>query len=219
MLAFELSTPFRYKFILDNFAGTTLSSKWASGASGGVITVDNGLTEIIPYNAATGSYTYVSTSAYTINSPVIVESYANLNSFYTTNFRIVPVALTQYNNQAWHVDDSENENAVGWDGNHQAPNTMSADTTTSSADNEFKIPQAILSSSTNQLFGVLYPDNGSVSVQYNYQNFGSTTTYVPSTPLYTTISNWLDPSQTSYTTTYPLNVQWIRVRAYPPNGT
>jgi hypothetical protein len=201
----------------DNFAGTTLSSKWASGTSGGSYTINNGLTITLPYNAATGSYVYVSTSSYTITSAQIVESYANLNSFNTANFRIVPVALTQYNNASWHGDNEENENAVGWVGNAQSYNTVSAETTTSSATNHFETSQ-ITSTSVYQLWGVIYPNTGSVSVQYNYNNWGSTTTYVPATPLYITISNYVNPSQIFSATTYPINVYYIRARAYPPNG-
>jgi len=201
----------------DNFAGTSLSSKWTSGTSGGTISVDNGLTETLPYNAATGSYVYVSTSSYTITSAQIVESYANLNGFDTTNFRIVPVALTQYNNAPWHADNSTNENAVGWAGDAQATTTVSAETTTSTASDAFETSQ-ITSTSAYQLWGVIYPNTGSVSVQYNYNNWGSTTTYVPATPLYITMSNYINPSQTVHPTTYPINVYYIRARTYPPNG-
>ncbi len=203
----------------DNFAGTTLSSKWASGTSGGTITVDNGLTETIPYNAATGSYTYISTSTYEVTSPVVVESYANLNGFDTTNFRMVPVALTQYNNQAWHADNSENENGGGWVGNAFQNNGVDAETTTSSSVNGFVNSNYISSNTNYNIFGVIYPDNGAFSVSYNsLSEYASTTSLVPATPLYITISNWLNPSQSAILTTYPVNVEWIRVRAYPPNG-
>jgi len=200
----------------DNFVGTTLSSKWTSGTNGGSITVNNGLILTLPWNAPSGSYVYVSTSSYTINSPQIVESYANLNGFNTTNFRMVPIALTQYNNVPWEVDLGKNENAVGWVGDAQATNTISAETTTTSNANPFETSQ-ITSTSVYQLWGIIYPNNGSVTIQYNYQNWGSTTTYVPPTPLYITISNYIYPAQSSYTTTYPINVYYVRARAYPPN--
>ena len=203
----------------NNFAGTTLNSSWTSGTSGGTITVDNGLTETIPYNATTGSYTYISTSAYQITGPAIVESYANLNGFYTTNFRIAPVALTQYNSQAWHADNSENENAGGWVGNAFQRNGIDAETTTSSSYNGFVSSNYITPNSNYDIFGVIYPDNGSFSVSYNSPSvYASTTSLVPAAPLYITISNWLNPSQSIFSTTYPINVKWIRVRAYPPNG-
>ena len=106
-----------------------------------------------------------------------------MNGFYTVNFRMVPIALTQYNNVPWEADLGENENAVGWAGDAQAANTVSAETTTTSAVDYFETSQ-ITSTSAYQLWGIIYPNNGSVTVQYNYQNWGSTTTYVPSTPLY-----------------------------------
>ena len=201
----------------DNFAGTTLSSKWTAGTSGGSYTVNNGLTITLPYNAPSGSYVYISTSSFTVNSPQIVESYANLNGFYTVNFRMVPIALTQYNNVPWEADLGENENAVGWAGDAHAVNTIGAETTTTSNYNDFESSQ-ITSTSAYQLWGIIYPNNGSVTVQYNYQNWGSTTTYVPSTPLYITISNYIYPAQTYTSTTYPINVYYVRARAYPPNG-
>jgi len=198
----------------DNFAGTILSSKWTGGASGGSYTVNNGLTITVPYNAAGGNYSFISTSSYTITSAQIVESYANLNGFYTTNFRITPVALTQYNNAAFL---KPNDNGVGWAGNVEGLNTVSADAVISGGNNFFETSQ-IISTSTYQLWGITYPDNGNVSVQYNYNNWGSTTTNVPATPLYLTISNFIGASQTSFSTTYPINVYYIRARAYPPNG-
>jgi len=201
----------------DNFVGTTLNSKWTSGTSGGSYTVNNGLTITLPYNAASGSYVYVSTSSYTVTSAQIIESYANLNGFNTTNFRMVPVGLTQYNNVPWHADLYENENGVGWVGDAQSRGGISAIATTSSNANYFQT-SLIDSTSSYQLWGILYPDNNSVSVQYNYSNWGSTTTYVPATPLYITISNYIYPSQNIIQTTYPINVYYIRARAYPPNG-
>jgi len=201
----------------DNFAGTSLSSKWTSGASGGSYSVNNGLTINLPYNAPSNSYVYISTSSYTVTSAQIVESYANLNAFNTSNFRMVPVALTQYNNTAWHADLNPNENGVGWSGNSRAANTVSAVTSTSSAFSFFENSQ-ITSTSAYQLWGIIYPNNGSVSVQYNYNSWGSTTTYVPTTPLYITISNYIYPAQNYTSTTYPINVYYIRARTYPPNG-
>ena len=208
-----------YVFLFyDNFVGTSLNtSKWTSGVNGGSYTVNNELTITLPYNASSGSYVYISTSSYTINFAQIVESYANLNGFVTSNFRIVPIALTQYNNVPWEADLGKNENAVGWVGDVQAINTVSAETTTVGNVNVFQSSQ-ITSTSEYQLWGIVYPNNGSITVQYNYQNWGSTTTYVPPTPLYITISNYIYPAQNVYTTTYPINVYWVRARAYPPNG-
>ena len=202
----------------DNFAGTSLNTtKWNSGNSGGTLTIDNGLTEVVPYNAAAGSYVYLSSASYTVSGAQILESYANTNSFDTTNFRIVPDALTALNNTAWHADNGENENAVGWAGNVQAHSTITAETTTTSAANYFDTSQ-ITSDSNYHIFGVLYPDNGSTSVQYGYTNWGSTTTDVPATPLYVTVSYYLNPAQTTFSTSYNLNVYWVRTRAYPPAG-
>ncbi len=202
----------------DNFAGTSLNTtKWNRGNSGGTLTIDNGLTEVVPYNAAAGSYVYLSSASYTVSGAQILESYANTNSFDTTNFRIVPDALTALNNTAWHADNGENENAVGWAGNVQAHSTITAETTTTSAANYFDTSQ-ITSDSNYHIFGVLYPDNGSTSVQYGYTNWGSTTTDVPATPLYVTVSYYLNPAQTTFSTSYNLNVYWVRTRAYPPAG-
>ncbi len=204
----------------DNFAGTTLNTtKWNSGASGGTITINNGLTETIPYNAATGSYTYISTSSFQVTSSEIVESYANLNGFDTTNFRIVPVSLTASNSEAWHADNSENEVAGGWVGNAFQNNGIDAETTTSSSYNGFVNSNYITSNNNYNLFSIWYTSS-TFYVAYNDEtsSYASTTIDVPATPLYITISNWINPSQSTYTTTYPINVQWIRVRAYPPNG-
>ena len=199
----------------DNFAGTTLGSEWNSGASGGTITVNNGLTETIPYNSSSSSYTYISTKDYQITGPSIIQSYANLNSFDTTNYRIVPVSLTQYNNTAWHADNSINEIGGGWVGNAFQTSGIDAETTNDSSDNGFVHSNYISSNSNYNVFGIIYPDNGSFAVSYNSLSaYASTTSLVPSTPLYITISNWLDPSQTAFTTTYPMNVYWIRVLTY-----
>ena len=172
---------------------------------------------MVPYNAAAGSYVYLSSASYTVSGAQILESYANTNSFDTTNFRIVPDALTALNNTAWHADNGENENAVGWAGNVQAHSTITAETTTTSAANYFDTSQ-ITSDSNYHIFGVLYPDNGSTSVQYGYTNWGSTTTDVPATPLYVTVSYYLNPAQTTFSTSYNLDVYWVRTRAYPPTG-
>ncbi|MCW1295376.1 MAG: DUF2341 domain-containing protein [Candidatus Parvarchaeota archaeon] len=204
----------------DNFAGTSLNiNKWNSGASGGTITVNNGLTETIPYNASTGSFTYISTASYTITGPAVVESYANLNSFDTTDFRIVPIALTQYNNTAWHADNEENENAGGWVGDAFQRNGIDAETTNSSSYNGFVDSNYISPNSNYNIFGVIYPANNTLGVSYNsLYSYATTTSLVPSTPLYITVSNWLYPPQTAVSTTYPINVYWVLSRAYSPNG-
>ncbi len=204
----------------DNFAGTSLNtSKWNSGVSGGTITVNNGLIETIPYDAATGSYTYVSTESFEVNGPEIIESYANLNSFYTTNFRIVPIALSASNAEAWHADNSENEVGGGWVGNAFQDAGVDAETTTDSAYDGFVNSNYVAPNGNYNIFGVGYTP----STFYIYYNnevspYSSTTSLVPTTPLYIIISNWLNPSQSFASTTYPIDVQWIRARAYPPNG-
>ena len=81
---------------------------------------------------------------------------------------MVPIALTEYNNASWHAGNGENENAVGWVGDAQAANTISAETTTTSNANNFESSQ-ITSTSAYQLWGIIYPNNGSVTVQYNYR--------------------------------------------------
>ncbi|MEM3859899.1 MAG: hypothetical protein QW478_10945, partial [Candidatus Micrarchaeaceae archaeon] len=203
----------------DNFAGTSLSSKWNSGSSGGTITVNNGLTETIPFNAATGSYVYISTNSYQITGDQIVESYANLNSFDTSNFRIVPVAVTASNSEAWHADNSENEAGGGWVGDAFQVNGIDAETTTDSSFNGFVDSNYIASNSNYNIFGIWYIPS-ELYVAYNSETtpYASTTTYVPTTPLYITISIWLNPAQTYTSTTYPMNVYWVRTRAYLPNG-
>ena len=171
----------------DDFFGTTLPGKWTSGKSGATsnIVVNNGLAETVPWNAASGAYTYVSTSSYTVTGAQIVESDANLNGFTTSNFRIVPLSMTPYDNAAWGADFELNI-GFGWVGDSQAVSTISSATSTTSAFSEFESSQ-ISSSSSYQLFGLTYPNNGLVSVQYNYQNWGSTTSYVPALPLYPTL--------------------------------
>ncbi len=182
----------------DNFAGTSLNtSKWSSNlGSGGTITVNNGLT----ISSTTNYDTFVQ-SVNTYSNPQIVESYITASTP-TTNYERVAIftgtgSTTNENIvSAGYYYSNSYVNGHVWEIGYPSGGDRISTTT-----------------SLSGIVGGVWVASGNEQLFYNYQN----------------IISWTDTSQTFGSTYIGLDVagvsggysatfQWVRTRAYPPNG-
>ncbi|MCL5675389.1 MAG: hypothetical protein M1611_02130, partial [Candidatus Marsarchaeota archaeon] len=193
----------------DNFAGTTLSSKWVAGASGGIYTVNNGLSLNIP--ETTGDYVYIASASPVASQPVIVEAYMNGNSLdisgVRTGFGLVP-------SQTYLVQSGGTQDHVSWQGTELAVTEIVASVQTGTS---YVNPTDVNPVDGNyHLWGIEWL-SGTAGFWYNgYSPITTTTSDVPTDTTYLTLSYYAygtistPPQATLY--------QWLRTRAYPPNG-
>ncbi|MEM3477011.1 MAG: hypothetical protein QW045_02760, partial [Candidatus Micrarchaeaceae archaeon] len=182
----------------DNFAGTTLSSKWSTAGNAATVTVNNGLTLSGSSSAAAG---IVTTS--TISFPVVIETYNKVTTQSLNSYMIATVAAENIYPQSgsiyWQLFDydyrssSFYESDYYWNGGSWSTITQGnyVYSTTS-----YYVTSAIVGSSSY---------NGYL----NYtKNVLSTTSSIPSGNLYLALV-------TAATNNY---IYWLRTRSYPPNG-
>ncbi len=184
----------------DNFAGTSLSSKWSSfGYGAPTLTVNNGLTI-----SQTGTNWGGVIAAYSPPSTgVVIESLTK----YTTIQRFTQ-AITQ-SNGAGNYNGPSPGYGSGWTdtGSATVNRIIRFDSTT----------ETVLASSSNSvnsntfyLLGLSWASGGTLNLYNNY-------------------SVWVTATDTTYTSFSYLSltvwnpgvyfVQWVRARLYPPNGT
>jgi len=193
----------------DNFAGTTLSSKWVSGVSGGTATVNNGLSLIVPQTI--GDYVYVASASPIATQPIIVEAYMNGSNInvegYRLGFGLVP-------SQTYLVADSVSQDHVSWQGTEVAATEIVMATQTGTS---FTNPSGVNPVDGNyHIWGIEWL-SGEAGWWYNgYSPITTTTSNVPTDTNYLTLSYyaWTGLSGTPAS----LQFQWVRTRAYPPNG-
>jgi len=194
----------------DNFAGTTLSSKWVTGASGGSYTVNNGLTLIVPQVA--GDYVYVASASAIAQQPIIVEAYVNFNSFdlagYRLGFGLVPT-------QTYLQPSALSQDQVSWIGSSQSATGLTAKTEVGLNAN---YPYTVSPIDSNyHLWGFAWLSNEVLFWYNSYSIIATSTSYIPNDTNYLTLS-YFNYKNTTGTPTN-LQFQWVRTRAYPPNGT
>jgi len=181
----------------DNFAGTSLSSKWTQGiGSGGTITVNNGLT----ISSTTNYDTFVQ-SVSTFSVPIIAESYVTASAP-TTNYERATVFIgtgstTNQNvvsygyffedvyasGQRWEIGDSSSSNYVA------------------------------TSTALNGILGGYWIASGNEQLYYNYAQ-QLTWTDTSQSPSATTVGLDVAGVRGGYSATF----KWLRTRAYPPKG-
>lgn len=211
-----------------NFTDLNGSSAWTNSSwavneykTTASIFIDNGTSQYVG-TANAGAYTYIDYNK-PVNTASVVESYASM-SFNTEYFSIVPIGLTEHIG-AWNTSSTSsgaNESGAGWIGDADPSATANSNiyalTTTTNSLNYFNKP-TIAADSNYHVFSIFYPDNGSVSAGYNYTIIGSTDTAIPPLPLYLTTSYYLSKTPVPGSDyNHNLNIYWIRIRTYPPNG-
>ena len=192
----------------DNFIGTTLSSKWVTGASGGTYTVDNGLSLSIP--ATSGDYVYVASASAIASQPIITESYMNGNSLnlsgVRTGFGLVP-------SQTYLIASGTSQDHVSWQGSELAVTEIVSSVQTGTS---YVNPTSVNPVDGNyHLWGIEWL-SGEAGFWYNGYSPTTTTSDVPTDTTYVTLSYYANalPSSTPPSILY----QWVRTRLYPPSG-
>jgi len=193
----------------DNFAGTTLSSKWITGVNGGSYTVNNGLTLIVP--AIGGDYVYVASASPIANIPIIVEVYANFNGFNMSNYRL---GFGLISTQTYLQPPNPSPDQIAWYGDARCTTCVSA-MTQANGNNNFVYDVSPIDSNYH-LWGFAWLSN-EVPFWYNsYSIIATSTSYIPNDTNYLTLSYYVIPSPGGTPTN--LQFQWVRLRAYPPNN-
>jgi hypothetical protein len=192
----------------DNFAGATLSSKWTAVINGGSITVNNGVS-INSGTSSTSDYAGLVYATTQTPSNIIIETLMNIYGSTTSGNarnRMFRSGQGTVISMGW--------GDAGMFGNAGAPQyydgTFSGTTTpigTSAVDyNLFEQWQ--------------FPSSGTLTWTSFNNNGGSAGTQIFSASTTFTIASFT----TFYTATYDTsglsieNIQWTRIRAYPPNG-
>ncbi len=96
----------------DNFAGTTLNSKWV--INGATYSINNGLT--LTNSTTSGDSVYIASNSAIINTPTIVEAYMNVNSANswgsTFGFGLVPT-------QTYLLPAHTSQDHISWQGTEE----------------------------------------------------------------------------------------------------
>ena len=209
----------------DNFKGTSLNtSKWTSGtSSGGTITVNNGITLTYSSSSVGGAW-IVGNQYFSQSSNVVFE--ALFNMYGTSNFNDIRGRMYWWeqgqtsiaDNNAYsiyHILSSQDygyftDSAIGANiANIMLPyGTLLGTLPTPSSSSDYNVlTQQILTSVSFIFNTVNYP---------SYSLIASKTVTGSTTDSFSPLIQASDDGSSGNTVTF--NVQWVRVRAYPPNG-
>ena len=196
----------------ENFAGTSLPSGWTSGAvSGSTITVDNGLT--ISGDGSSSGSTYVATTSQVFNNNEILEGYINQNSGITGYERGL-IGISTVNNAEPNWDNggsSWDTIAGGSAGKNGAYDLLQSETVLNGA---YTYLNSLPSNSDWSIYLVSLSSSNGITTSVNYGDASLTTSDNPSAPLYINLGVYNAGGGSSFDQQY----QWIRTRAYTPNG-
>ena len=195
----------------DNFAGTALSSKWTSYSSGFSATINDGFTITLTANQLSGSNAYVITSTSTFPENSIIEAYAE-GSVAVTNTRSYMPSFTTAAASTEGVDilDQTSYPNIAFSNGRNGVLTYADFQGSTSAQyyNDVSNPSGY------NIQGIAY--TGSTNIWYtNYKNVVLSSTDSPTGNVYAALGMGIydgNPDAVS------MSVQWVRVRAYPPNG-
>ena len=187
-----------------NFAGTSLPTGWTN--TGITYSVNNGISA-----TATTASGYISYGT-SISAPTIVEGYGNLyqsNGDWTgIGLMTVPV-VNQAGYQGMSISTGFATSGYQAEGTYQGIQTEDSTETNTGGGT---------ATNANQIWSVAYISTSSSAYFSNYINIGSTlTSPTVSTPLYPAMFE-AGASASSYTFSQTAFIQWLRTRAYPPNG-
>ncbi|MEM3845292.1 MAG: hypothetical protein QXU98_06285 [Candidatus Parvarchaeota archaeon] len=193
----------------DNFAGTTLSSKWVEGTNGGTATINNGLTLIVPETI--GDYVYVASASAIASVNTILEAYMNYNNMNVSGYR---EGFGFVSSQTYLLPSSESQNHISWQGSESATTESVFSVQTGSS---YVLPIGVNPVDGNYHIWGLEWLSGEAGAWYNgYSPVTTTTSDVPTNVNYVTLSYCALGSLLGV----PENLQfhWVRLRTYPPNG-
>ena len=192
----------------DNFAGTTLSSKWTSDSSGTTVTysVNNGITFSAATTGTTAEYYILhSTSSFPENS--IVESYQPSIPAAISGIRSYTPGFSTSTTETGIFDNSNSPN-IAFSAGMNGHITWMVGQGDSSA--EWYYGTSMTNPPTG-ILGIYY--TGSTNYWYEgYTQFTSSSTDTPTGSVYASLGLWAQSSAT-----FSIATSWIRVRAYPPN--
>ncbi|MEM4115251.1 MAG: DUF2341 domain-containing protein [Saccharolobus sp.] len=193
----------------DNFAGTTLSSKWVSGTNGGTATINNGLSLIVP--ATVGDYVYIASASKIASQPIIVETYMNGNSLWLAGYRL---GFGLVSSQTYLLPSGVSQDHVSWQGTELSPTEIVA---TCQIGTAYSIPTGVNPVDGNYHIWGLEWLSGIAGFWYdNYSAVTTITSDIPTDTTYLTLSYYAYASLQGTPTA--LKFLWTRTRAYPPNG-
>jgi len=189
----------------DNFAGTSLSSQWAT-INSPTITVNNGIT--VATNSSSWGGIYLTTK---YSFPAILEAYSGDTWSYSGFMFINDVNGNPYSTSAWF--------AVGATQGYAYNGVVADPWGTNSGGNAFiyalngngsLIGTSVASIILNNIVSI-YSSGSTVGQLINYGNINSQSTSVslPSTTYNIEICS---------VASQVISLHWIRYRAYPPNG-
>jgi hypothetical protein len=196
----------------DNFAGTALSSQWTSSSTSSYsIKVDDGLTISLPSGAAAGG-AYVNSVNAVVGNNIILQGLINQGDESTTNERgLIGASISNSVYQVWDNGGSSGDTIVGWSaGKDNVGNIIQAMSVLNGA---YTYLNSISSNSNLNIYSVFVSDS-TVGTYVNDGSVSTTTTDVPPKPLYISLSDYSTGGGAAVNSFY----QWIRTRAYPPNG-
>jgi len=187
----------------DNFAGTTLSSKWT--VSGITYTVNNGF-----------SATATAPLGYIISKNLALYPAQYILDFYGTNFQTSTNSWTAVG----MLDGSETGNTSGsglgsmigsgWPNPNQVfgwQRNSSGITTTG----------AMQTASAPAIWTIMPVSSTSTNFYINYSGLQTVSSNADTYPLYEGLIS-AGANAVSYNFSQPVTITWYRVRAYPPNG-
>jgi len=209
----------------DNFAGTSLNTnKWTSGtSSGGTVTVNNGLT--LTYNNGIGGGAWVASKyTFTQSSNTIWET--NFNLYGTSNFSDVRVRFYIWDS-AYAV--SGDYNAYSWcylvaskDYGYFTSSNIGANIANVMLPFQTvlgTLPTPSSSKDYNALSQQILTTSGFTFNTYSFPSYSSVGSATQSGSNSDTFQLVIEASDDgSSGNTVQVNVDWTRVRAYPPNG-
>ncbi|MDG6930579.1 MAG: hypothetical protein JRN10_05000 [Nitrososphaerota archaeon] len=175
-----------------NFAGTTIPSGWTNDIEG-TVTWDNGLTIQTAANAQGAFY-----SSTTISSGTIVEGLVSVNGVASSSGGLVWVG--GLNSSVFAEDIQEGDVFhIGETNDIGQVTAWGASLTTQPASGIYYIITGYFNSGASTLF-------------VNYNNVGASASFTFASPVNIAVGVWsADVSPYNH-------VQWLRTRAYPPNG-
>ena len=191
-----------------NFAGTNLSANLSSISYQDSFNVNNGL--LFLYNNLNTGYAYILTSS--ILQPNIIEAYTTtINTPQTARMGWTTTENLGYQNTPY---DSYENNFY----NNGAPTPLNGAYATNGNDGDNYVP-ATPSITVNYggIFSFAWLGTGLQWYSYDYQNGISSNSNVVASS-YSSFYGFLGIGDYGYTPTDNIEFQWLRTRAYPPNG-
>ncbi|MFP3209694.1 MAG: hypothetical protein RXR82_08470, partial [Nitrososphaeria archaeon] len=197
----------------DNFAGTSLSSKWASYASVPELTysVNNGLIES---GTSSSSGTWEAIQVYTVSTytPSILEVYVPTDTGASVSATALKIGYATVAPGPGGIIGLHDWYAYDWQSSGGGPVGYMLEKVVSGTWSNLG---NITASWSAGIYSLYWPATGNVVGTFNYSNYviSSTDSSLTWGPSYISLE-----FQTTSMTPSEVIYQWVRTRAYPPNG-